>query len=128
MEKVRPLLKRPQTADAEFFSYLLRLRDILHLFHFNTTSYAQHVAVGDLYETVLDSADELIEIYQGQSEERLHIIIDKTETVDDILPILRSSVKYIETNKSRFSSDIINKLEELMGEINRTIYKLKFLK
>lgn len=128
MDQVKPSLTRPQTTDAEFFSYFFRLRDLLHLFHLGTKSYSAHIASQELYEKLLDSTDEMIEVFQGEKGELLHIIIDKTETLEDVLPLLRVTINYIETNKVRFSPSIINILEDLSIQINKTIYKLQFLK
>ncbi len=41
-------------------------RDIAHRAHWATKSYAQHVALGDFYDEVIDKIDDIVESYQGQ--------------------------------------------------------------
>lgn len=41
-------------------------RDLAHRAHLQTTSYAQHVALGSFYEEIIELADSLAEMYQGR--------------------------------------------------------------
>ena len=40
-------------------------RNCTHLAHWRTKSYAEHVALGDFYDSVVDLIDNLVECYQG---------------------------------------------------------------
>ena len=41
-------------------------REYAHRAHLRTTSYAQHVALGEFYPSIVDIADSLTEAYQGR--------------------------------------------------------------
>jgi hypothetical protein len=48
---------------------LLQTRDQAHLFHWNTKSYAAHVALGSFYDSLLDSIDSFFENSKGKHPE-----------------------------------------------------------
>lgn len=50
----------------EFFGKLFQIRDQIHLTHLSTKSFAQHIALNDFYEGILDLTDSIIEKYQGK--------------------------------------------------------------
>ena len=47
--------------------FLARTR--IHQAHLMTKSFAQHIALGDLYESLLDLTDKLAEVWQGAHEQ-----------------------------------------------------------
>ena len=52
-------------AIVKFMSCLMQAQITLRLIHWNTTSYAEHKAVGKLYETLADLQDTCAEAYMG---------------------------------------------------------------
>ena len=46
---------------------LFHARDVAHLFHLKTNSYAAHKASNEFYDSILDLTDSLIESYQGKN-------------------------------------------------------------
>jgi DNA-binding ferritin-like protein len=48
-----------------FFVSLLGLRDQAHIFHWQTKSYARHMAFGDFYDTFIEATDVLAEMIMG---------------------------------------------------------------
>lgn len=104
-----------------------------HIAHLMTTSYSAHKALNEFYDSILDSADDLAEQYQGHVE----MILDYPETVD--IPMLKTpedAIKYLRTLYSKVSavqsmmtcSSIINTMDEIKSLINSVKYKLIFLK
>lgn len=127
-----------KTADDNLVSELIERvflsRNYAHLSHWKTRSYAEHMALGEFYETIIEDVDSFIEKYQAafglirdQREEKE----DKEETEeDDILSCLQSDVKWINANRSKICRNVPaleNVLDELVGSYLETIYKLKFL-
>ena len=51
---------------AELVDRVFDDRDEAHREHWNTRSYAAHVALGDFYDAVIDKIDAFVEAYQGQ--------------------------------------------------------------
>ena len=109
-------------------------RNIAHLTHWKTSSYAEHIALGDFYDGVVDQLDSFIEKYQAafglitfKEDEEAE---EKEEAKKDIIPLLQDDVKWISKNRSKIAREVPaleNVLDELVGFYLQTIYKLKFL-
>lgn len=111
---------------AVFFGKLFEMRDCTHLMHLATKSYAQHMALGDFYDSLLDLADGIIESYQGI----YGIIGFSPSTCEDKDPIkyLQASYSFIEGSRSIFKESWIqNQIDEILQLIASTLYKLKNL-
>jgi DNA-binding ferritin-like protein len=100
----------------------------LHLLHWQTTSYAQHKALGKLYEFVQDFKDGLVEKLMGYIGRRPGIYkieplsnISSMDVVKD-LGVFASQLKaYGEANSFH---DICNLADALSGEAAKTKYLL----
>jgi hypothetical protein len=87
------------------------------------------MALGDLYETLIDLADELAEMYMGKygdlkvPESTIQFTMNPEQF---IIELSRS----LEAFKSHMVQDgwFINKYEELQGEVQRVAYKIKNLR
>lgn len=114
----------------ELVARVFATRNALHLKHWATTSYAAHVALGELYDAVIDKIDEAVEIYQGATDE---IISDVTpgKVKENILEHLRDEAEWIEAHMDDISGGVKaveNVLQDLSGVYFRTIYKLSRFK
>lgn len=52
----------------EYSNTLLQFVAQFHVFHWMTTSYSQHMALGGLYDGIHDLADSFMEVYMGRYE------------------------------------------------------------
>lgn len=111
-----------------FIAESLAIRTATHLAHLSTTSYAQHVALGDFYSSIVDLADKYAEVYMG-----LNARIDTFPAVaparggiasalDDYLELVQAEMK--EDSGSEALKNILAEIEELTA---RTLYKLRHL-
>lgn len=50
----------------QFIAKSLAVRTASHLLHLSATSYAQHVALGEFYDTMLGLVDRYAEVYMGK--------------------------------------------------------------
>lgn len=118
----------------EFMGKLFHSRDIIHLRHLNPTksglpsSYAEHKALNDYYDGLVDFIDSFVESYQGKHG-LLELIIPQGISEDPISH-LTALAKYIEESKDSVFPDsyLNNQVDELTTLIYSTLYKLKFLK
>lgn len=113
----------------EFFGKLFQLRDQIHLTHLATKSYAQHIALGDFYDSILDLTDSIVEQYQGKYGIQ-SISIPASSKVDPI-PTLKEFAKMVDDGAvyMKFKETFIqNKIDELSSLTYQTIYKLENLK
>ena len=112
---------------AAFIGKMFRLRDTTHLLHLKTKSYAEHIALNDFYDELLDLTDGLAEAMQccGLLDIRIPAsVIDHTAL--DYITTFKEDVKAF--RKECMRDDIINLLDDVATLCSTTVYKLKFLK
>jgi DNA-binding ferritin-like protein len=100
----------------------------LHLLHWQTKSYAEHKALGKLYEYVQDFKDGVIEKLMGYTGKRptpykIEPLTNCTgnECVSNLLSFASSLKSYAEANSYH---DIANLADALSGESAKTKYLL----
>lgn len=101
----------------------------LHLLHWQTTSYAEHQALGSLYEYVHGFKDGVIEKLMGYMGKRpkAHKMEPLSDTasaplvVNDIISFAHQLMTWAEANKY---CDVENLAQELSGEAAKTKYLL----
>lgn len=104
-------------------------RDCAHRAHWKTGSYAQHMALGDFYDGVIDVIDEIVEVYQGQ----FGLIGDfsfECGPVASIVAYLQGEMQWIQANREAIangSTAVQNLIDTLLGVYQRTLYKLTCL-
>jgi DNA-binding ferritin-like protein len=100
----------------------------LHLLHWQTTSYAQHKALGKLYEYVQDFKDGVVEKLMGYTGKRPGIYkiealsaTDPNAVVTALMDFASNLKRYAESNSYH---DIANLADALSGEAAKTKYLL----
>lgn len=112
---------------ARVVSTLFNARTNAHFAHLATGSYAQHKALDDFYNEIVDLGDRFAESYQGQYGIITGYNIGVLNT--DPLNLLESGLKELMTVKSQFTdSHLVQILDDVTELYTSTIYKLKFLK
>jgi hypothetical protein len=111
----------------EMLSKLFHARDVIHLAHLKTGSYAAHKALNEAYEYLLDFADDLVEMEQGKAGTTFDLTIPSSSYQEPI-SFLKELNDYLQQAKGMYCDATINKIEELQANINQTLYKLTILK
>jgi hypothetical protein len=118
------------SAIKELVSKAFATRNALHFAHWATKSYAQHGAVGGLYDAIIEIIDDIIETYQG----KFGIIKDLSSCAcsvpSDICGHVKSEAEWVESNRSRIAGgmpSIENLVDSLVGAYHKTVYKLENL-
>ena len=100
----------------------------LHLLHWQTTSYAEHQALGELYDYVHDFKDGVVEKIMGYSGKRPGTYKIEplggaiaTSVVSDLLTFASQLKAYGEKNSYH---DVCNLADSLSGEAAKTRYLL----
>ena len=95
-----------------------------HLMHLATRSYAQHKALQEFYEGVVDLVDGFAEAYQGKYGliEQYPTFYKRVKKVEDLQPILAEMRMDLPQD-----SELQNIVDEVAALIDSTVYKLRFL-
>lgn len=107
---------------SKFIGELFRSRDAMHLEHLRTTSYAEHKALNEYYDGILDLTDSFTEKYFG-SKGRVAITIPASKA-EGAMTHLKSMKTLIEAERNNYSSDLQNIMDEMLGLVNETMYLL----
>lgn len=109
-------------------SKLTYFHEQLHLLHWQTTSYAEHQALGGLYDYVHDFKDGVIEKLMGYTGKRPSSIkmealssAQPTVVVAELMSFASTLKSYADANKFH---DIGNLADALSGEAAKTKYLL----
>jgi len=112
----------------EFVSYALQDRDLAHIAHWKTTSYAEHKALNEFYDALLELIDGFVEQYQGYYGKRMDI--DRTDGMSSypIEKALEQSMEWIESNRyeicEKDETPLQNTIDEIVRLYQSTLYML----
>lgn len=113
----------------ELVSRVFATRNITHLFHWNTRSFAQHQALGEFYEALPGLIDVVVEDYQGAFDRIGMIPLANTRPLN-LLEHLTEEAGWINTNMealSRENEGVENRIQDLLGAYLHVLYKLRNL-
>lgn len=106
-------------------------RNYAHVAHFQTKSYAEHMALDEFYNNVIEAIDTLVEAYQGSFGLIKDLPKAKDEKITDIIALLSDDAKWMKANRDSVCKKITaleNLLDGVMEVYLKAIYKLKNLK
>jgi len=131
LSKLKDMAKKPSDNYGTFCSDLFACADIIKIAHLKAKgpgSYAQHVALGELYDALTDMADDITETIQGYKG-ILTISIPATSYMEPVSYIKgkRATLIGMIEKVEEEMPDVSNKLQDLIGVMSRTIYKLENL-
>lgn len=106
---------------------LFAARNAAHLAHWKTKSYAQHQALGEFYDELIERLDEYVEAHQGTFG-----IVGKVEgDTDDIVRLIREETLWLNEHRSSIAKQV-PALENLLDAVTdlhlKTLYKLENLR
>lgn len=115
----------------DLISKAFSTRNILHFQHWRTQSYAQHNAVGDLYDDIISTIDNIVECYQGKFGLITGLSTLGVAEPTDIVSHVKAEAQWICDNSCAIANDddtIENLIQDLLAKYYKTIYKLENLK
>jgi DNA-binding ferritin-like protein len=103
----------------------------LKIYHWQTKSFARHKATDDLHSSISENIDKFTETIQGSRDKRIKFtnkcnikLINVTDS--DGKKILVEFKRWIENDLTTFirkdETDLINIRDEILGDINKTLY------
>lgn len=113
----------------EFAATLLNAATTAHFLHLSSRSYAQHVALGELYEGLPDLVDAVVEACQGKHQTVYTYPDQETPGGGDPLGFVSALSDYVKEARQELAQDseIQNAVDEIASLLDTTLYKLKFL-
>lgn len=101
----------------------------LHLLHWQTTSYAEHVALGGLYDYVHDIKDEIVEKIMGYTGKRpkafkIEALSDSANASGVVVALIAFASQLEEYAEANNMPDIENISQSLSGEAAKTKFLL----
>ena len=114
----------------ELVSHVFAIRNAAHLAHWNTKSFAEHTALGEFYDGLIDKIDGIVEAYQGWFG-LIGDVPTKTITKDNITEKIGDEAMWISQNRSAIAKNttmVENLIDDLLDLYSTTHYKLVNLK
>ena len=105
---------------------LFHSRDVIHIVHLQTTSYAEHKALNNYYDTLLDLVDGLLESYMGTLGKRVNFKIPSSEYVNPKQHLTQLK-QYVMKHRNVFGEEnthLQNIIDEIIALITKTLYLL----
>ena len=115
----------------DLISKVFTTRNLMHFAHWNTKSFSSHMALGDLYDAVVEDIDAIVEVYQGKFGLINDLHCDAAILPQDITKHVKEEAAWVEENRtfiSKGETSIENLIDNLIGHMHRTVYKLENLK
>lgn len=116
----------------EMVCNILHSRNQAHVFHLQTKSYAEHIALNGYYDGVVALFDGIVESYQGKYGIIKNFKTFKVEQYRNnkkTISYFERLLDIIDENRDSVEDSYIqNQIDTVQELINSTIYKLKFLK
>jgi hypothetical protein len=117
---------------ATFTAAFLGILNQLKILHWQTKSYAKHIAYGDAYDALEDLIDSFTEIYMGkygrviiEHDDAINLVnigeTDQDEFLGVICEFLLSMDDKLDQTKD---TDLLNIRDEMLAEINKLKYLL----
>lgn len=106
----------------KFIGTLFQSRDMMHIAHLQTTSFAEHKALNGYYDGILELTDNFSEVYFGRNK-RVEIVIPEAKNMDSVSH-LKELQAILDTERTNYSSELQNIIDEMLGLVNKTLYLL----
>jgi len=110
----------------DLIQFLLEAANQVRVLHWGTSSYSEHVALGDLYDAISDATDKIAEALMGAQGKRLQLK-GTLELVDYAEGMPASYVRGIGealTSITGLPTDILNMRDDLLAAVHKTSYLL----
>lgn len=112
----------------QFVSLVLLARDTAHLAHWKTKSFAEHKALNEFYDEVLELIDGFVEQYQGYYKTRMDIKRSEDDGKASPVEVLEYQCEWIEMKRfsicAKEDTALQNTIDEILRQYQTTLYML----
>ena len=113
--------------NGELITKVFEARNASHIKHWKTESYAEHEALGEFYDNVIDILDKYMEAHIAAFE----TVDDIPEDAKDVKKLLKENMLWLNKNREKLAGNVPaleNILDELSGQYLSTLFKLERLR
>jgi len=114
----------------------LSIQSQLRIYHWQTKSYAEHQALGGLYDDLGGHIDTFVETLSGKrggvpvSKEAFSMAAGNYKSKKEVMDYLDGIVTYLTTELPTYldkdkDTDLLNIRDEMLGAVNKTKYLLR---
>jgi hypothetical protein len=101
----------------------------IHVFHWLTTSFSQHEALGDLYDGIHDLTDSFMEVYMGKYGRNIgantaSMITYNSANVTDCISTFESFLIGLSNELDPADTDLLNIRDEMLSLVHKAQYLL----
>ena len=129
--------KHVSYSEQQMVVMFLQMLNTVKLYHWKTSSYAEHKATDELYSNLNENIDSFIEVLLGKSGGRINLtgqksmnLLDYTNVSDFKKEISRFKNYLINMSNSNLNvtnnTDLMNIRDEILGNLNQFSYLLTF--
>lgn len=130
--------KTTQYSQQNIVLMFLQMLNTIKLYHWKTSSYAQHKATDELYTKLNTGIDSFVEIMLGKTGSRVNLTGTKSiplldcNDVNHFTQVIQKYKDYLigmSTNSSldiQSNSDLMNERDTILGNLNQFTYLLTF--
>ena len=114
----------------QFIGLLFASRDYAHKAHLKTDSYAQHKALNEFYDGIVELADDLAETWMGRNLQLIGEIPSINPPKGEPLAVIKRLLDVVQETRDFVAEDSVlsNIVDEIEQLYSSTLYKLRFLK
>ena len=110
----------------DLLHFLLEAANQVRVLHWGTASYAEHEALGDLYEAVNDATDKIAEALMGAQAQRLKLkgTLELVDYAEGMPASYVAGIGQALESIAGLPTDILNTRDDLLGAVHKTSYLL----
>lgn len=112
----------------EYVSALMEIENVSHIAHLQTSSFAEHKALNELYDGIVDQFDAYVEAYQGKYGIIKGYKSFKLDEGVDMVSYLKDKMTEFDAYRNTLSDGYLQQMVDNTQELlSTTLYKLRFL-
>ena len=110
----------------DLLHFLLEAANQVRVLHWGTSSYAEHVALGDLYDAISDATDKIAEALMGAQGKRLQLkgTLELVDYAEGMPASYVAGIGQALESIAGLPTDILNTRDDLLGAVHKTSYLL----
>ena len=110
----------------DLLHFLLEAANQIRVLHWGTSSYSEHVALGDLYDAISDATDKIAEALMGAQGKRLQLkgTLELVDYAEGMPASYVAGIGQALESITGLPTDILNTRDDLLGAVHKTSYLL----